>query len=102
LNGLDAVDRGGLAFVECARNFLAAQFDHCRGQIAAQRRQMCAGASGDAAGDAAAVDDDHPPALERQLIGHRDAGDAGARDNDVAGLVAVKRTGIRRNLDIHP
>ena len=60
LNFLDPVDRRGLALVKRAGNFFAAQFDHFRSQIVAQRRQMGAGARGDAACDVPAIDDHYP------------------------------------------
>ena len=88
--------------VEPAGHFLAAEADHRRRQIVAQRRQMRAGARRDAARDLAAIQHDDVRAFDGKFIGRRNPGNTRADDDDIAFLVALKRCGVRGDRNVHP
>jgi hypothetical protein len=72
---LDASDGRLLALLEQPGHLLAAQVDQAADGIIADRCQMRGRARGHAAGDRAAVDDDHLLAGGREFVGGRQAGD---------------------------
>jgi hypothetical protein len=90
LNLFDPIDRGCLALVEQPGDLVAAQSDHCRGQIVAQGREVSVGPRGDARGDLSTIDDHNPLAFDSELVRCGDSRDAGADDNDIAFLVALQ------------
>jgi hypothetical protein len=65
-------------------------------------RELRAGARSYAAGDLPAIDDDNPPALDRELLSGGNACDTRADDDDVALSIALQGNAVGGDIDLHP